>query len=186
MEGGGGNNLMQGDNGDPFLNSTVGGHDVFISGQGDDDYDTEGGDDIMEGADGVQRFEGVNGFDWATYKDVDLGRQRGHAAACLRRDSNSAVERRASLDRFDSVEGLSGGRGSDILRGDNEDRLIMETLNNGNNSVLSGNDRFEQIHGLREGDNGGVFDADVRPNGARYNPIFNTVDGERTTEWGRR
>ena len=182
MEGGGGNNLMQGDNGDPFLNSTVGGHDVFISGQGDDDYDTEGGDDIMEGADGVQRFEGVNGFDWATYKDVDLG---VNADMLLRAFDETPIppSNVSILDRFDSVEGLSGGRGSDILRGDNEDRLIMDSLNNGNNSILSGDDRFSQIHGLREDDNGGVFDADG-PYAARYNPIFNTVDGERTTEWG--
>ncbi|MGI9408520.1 MAG: peroxidase family protein, partial [Hyphomicrobiaceae bacterium] len=182
MEGGGGNNLMQGDNGDPFLNSTVGGHDVFISGQGDDDYDSEGGDDIMEGADGVQRFEGLNGFDWATYKDVDLGVNVDMLLRAF--DETPIPPSNASIfDRFDTVEGLSGGRGSDILRGDDEDRLTMETLNNGNNSVLSGDDRFEQIHGLREDDNGGVFDADG-PYSARYNPIFNTVAGERTTEWG--
>ncbi|MGI9424358.1 MAG: calcium-binding protein, partial [Hyphomicrobiaceae bacterium] len=170
LEGGGGNNLLQGDNGDPFLNSTAGGHDVFISGLGDDDYDSEGGDDIMEGADGIQRFEGLNGFDWATYMHVD----QGVNVDMLLRAFNEAPlppSNVSIMDRFDSVEGLSGGRGNDILRGDDEDRLFIESVNNGNNSVLTGDDRFEQIRGLREGDNGGLFDA---------NAIFDL----NVTEWG--
>lgn len=170
MEGGDGNNLLQGDNGDPFLNSTVGGHDVFISGQGDDDYDTEGGDDIMEGSDGVQRFEGVNGFDWATYRDV----QEGINVDMLLRafdetpipPSNATI-----LDRFDSVEGLSGGHGSDVLRGSDQIRLEIEGVNNGNDSVLRTDERFELIRGLREGDNGGLFDSVA---------IFDST----VTEWG--
>ncbi|MGI9407022.1 MAG: peroxidase family protein, partial [Hyphomicrobiaceae bacterium] len=174
LEAGGGNNLIQGDNGDPFLNSTAGGHDVFLSGLGDDDYDSEGGDDIMEGADGVQRFEGLNGFDWATYKDVDQGVS---ADMLLRAFDETPIppSNVSIMDRFDSVEGLSGGRGDDILRGDNSDRVFIEALNNGNNSVLTGDDRFAQIQGLRTGDNGFV-DADA----ARYNTIF----GALTTEWG--
>ncbi|MGI9405448.1 MAG: peroxidase family protein, partial [Hyphomicrobiaceae bacterium] len=65
LEGNGSNNLVQGDNGDPFLNSTITGHDVFLPGLGDDDYDSGSGDDVMVGGVGIQRFEGVNGFDWA-------------------------------------------------------------------------------------------------------------------------
>lgn len=170
LEGGGGNNLLVGDNGDPFLNSTAGGHDVFISGLGDDDYDSEGGDDIMEGADGIQRFEGLNGFDWATYKDVDQG---ANVDMLLRAfDETPLPPSNVSIqDRFDSVEGLSGGRGGDILRGSNQTRLEIETLNNGNNSVLTGDDRFSLIQGLREGDNGGVFDA-------------NAIFAAGVTEWG--
>ncbi len=167
LEGGGGNNLLVGDNGDPFLNSTSGGHDVFISGQGDDDYDSEGGDDIMEGADGIQRFEGLNGFDWATYKDVD----QGVSADMLLRafDETPLPPSNVSIqDRFDSVEGLSGGRGGDILRGSNQTAVEIATINNGNNSVLR---NFDLIQGLREGDFGGAFDG-------------NTIFDAATTEWG--
>jgi hypothetical protein len=145
LEGGGGNNLMVGDNGDPFLNSTAGGNDVFISGQGDDDYDSEGGDDIMEGADGIQRFEGLNGFDWATYKDVDLG---VNVDMLLRAFDESPLppSNVSIMDRFDSVEGLSGSRGGDILRGSNQTDIEITALNNGNNSLLT---NFDLIDGLR-------------------------------------
>ena len=169
LEGGGGNNLLVGDNGDPFLNSTAGGHDVFISGLGDDDYDSEGGDDIMEGADGIQRFEGLNGFDWATYQAVDQG---VNADMLLRAFDETPLppSNVSIMDRFDSVEGLSGGRGNDILRGSNQTDIEITALNNGNNSVLEGDDRFSLIRGLREGDNGAEYDADD-PSGL-YNPIF--------------
>ncbi|MGI9382589.1 MAG: peroxidase family protein, partial [Methyloligellaceae bacterium] len=179
LEAGSGNNLVQGDSGDPFLNSTVGGHDVMLSGLGDDDYDAEGGDDIMEGADGVQRFEGLNGFDWATYKDVDLG---VNVDMLLRAFDDTPIppSNASILDRFDSVQGLSGGRGSDILRGDDETRVEIENLNNGNNSVLSGDDRFELIHGLRSGDHMFV-DNDTS---GRYQTIFDGIGLDAVTEWG--
>ncbi len=178
MEGGGGNNLLQGDNGDPFLNSTIAGHDVFLSGQGDDDYDAEGGDDIMEGSDGVQRFEGVNGFDWATYKDVELGINVDMLLRAF--DETPIPPSNATIqDRFDSVEGLSGGRGSDIIRGDDSTRVEAETVDNGNDSVLRTDARFEMIRGLRAGDNGGLFDNDGTPT-SLFNPIFDAS----TIEWG--
>lgn len=170
LEGGGGNNLMVGDNGAVALNSTISGHDVFIHGQGDDDYDAEGGDDIMTGGNGIQRFEGLNGFDWATYRDVDIGVNVDMLLRAF--DETPIVPGTATiLDRFDSVEGLSGGSGADILRGDDETRADIEGLNNGNNSVLSGDDRFSLINGLREGDNGGLYDAEA---------IFQAG----TAEWG--
>ena len=157
LEGGGGNNLLQGDNGDPFLNSTVGGHDVFLSGLGDDDYDSEGGDDIMEGADGVQRFEGLNGFDWATYRNVDLG---VNADMLLRAFDETPLppSNVSIMDRFDSVEGLSGGRGNDILRGDDATSVDLRLLNNGNDSVLR---NFDLINGLRGNNPNDIFAATV-------------------------
>jgi Ca2+-binding RTX toxin-like protein len=113
IEGGDGADLLQGDNGDPFQASTVIGHDVLI-GDGNDDYDAESGDDIMFGTPGVNRAEGMLGFDWVTYArstelvDADLG--------------NSALLPPALdnlKDRFDNVEGLSGYNGNDLLRGIN-------------------------------------------------------------------
>ncbi len=150
LEGGGGNNLLVGDNGDPFLSSTAGGHDVLISGLGDDDYDAEGGDDIMEGADGVQRFEGVNGFDWATYMNVDQGVS---VDMLLRAFDETPIPASnvSIMDRFASVEGLSGSRGNDILRGENVTEVEQRSLDNGNNSVLR---NFDLIDGLRGGADG--------------------------------
>jgi len=50
LEAGRGNfNLLQGDNGAPFQDYATGGHDVLIDYGGEQDYDSEGGDDIIDG-----------------------------------------------------------------------------------------------------------------------------------------
>ncbi len=154
LEGNGSNNLVQGDNGDPFLNSTITGHDVFIPGLGDDDYDAESGDDVMVGGIGIQRFEGVNGFDWATYFNDVSGVE---ADFFLRAFDETPIppSPQTIQDRFDQVEGLSGSAHADILRGGDADELILRTLNNGGDHVLR---NFDLIQGLREGDFGGDFD----------------------------
>ena len=113
IEGGDGADLLQGDNGDPFQVSTVIGHDVLI-GDGNDDYDAESGDDIMFGTPGVNRAEGMLGFDWVTYArstelvDADLG------LSALLPPTVANFK-----DRFDQVEGLSGFNGDDKLTGSN-------------------------------------------------------------------
>ena len=69
LEAGRGNlNLLQGDNGAPFQDDATGGHDVLIGYGGEQDYDSEGGDDIMLAGPGLQRNEGMLGFDWVTHK----------------------------------------------------------------------------------------------------------------------
>ncbi len=167
LEGEEGNNLLQGDNGDPFLNSTVTGHDVFIPGQGDDDYDAESGDDIMLGGIGIQRFEGLNGFDWASYARDPNGVE---ADFFLRAFDETPIPPGPEniMDRFDQTEGLSGSASTDILRGGDADAVTNATQNNGGDNVLR---NFDLIWGLREGDFGGNFDATA---------LF-TAD---TTEWG--
>ncbi|MBK6852025.1 MAG: heme peroxidase [Burkholderiales bacterium] len=111
IEGGDGADLLQGDNGDPFQESTVIGHDVLI-GDGNDDYDAESGDDIMFGTPGINRAEGMLGFDWVTYArssevvDADLAN-----TALLPPDLDNLK------DRFDMVEGVSGYNGNDRLKG---------------------------------------------------------------------
>ena len=111
IEGGDGADLLQGDNGDPFQASTVIGHDVLI-GDGNDDYDAESGDDIMFGTPGINRAEGMLGFDWVTYArstevvDADLAN-----SALLPPDLDNLK------DRFDLVEGVSGYEGNDRLTG---------------------------------------------------------------------
>jgi len=106
-----------GDNFDPQEDSTVIGHDVFITGGGFDEADGEGGDDIMVFSDGEDHFGGGGGFDWASYANDLLG-----VTADL--NTNDLIEppvapsNQGILDRFADVEGLSGSDFSDVLRGD--------------------------------------------------------------------
>ena len=112
IEGGEGFDGISGGNSELFFNSIVDGHDI-LNGQGNDtDYDGENGDDIMVDGPGIQRNNGMDGFDWTIFKgdnspvDADLGIR--------------PFETREALilrDRFDSVEGLSGWNGDDILTG---------------------------------------------------------------------
>ena len=114
IEGGGQADLLQGDNGAPFQNDVNDpGHDVIIGQGGNDDYDSEGGDDIMVAGPGIERNEGMPGFDWVTYEgdpepaDADM-RFTGLLPPTL--DN--------LRDRFDLTEALSGFNQDDILRGD--------------------------------------------------------------------
>ena len=115
IEGGrGAFNLLQGDNGAPFQNDiNAPGHDVLIGYGGETDYDSEGGDDIMFMGPGIQRAEGMLGFDWATHKlDPNPGDSDMFFTVLL----PPTVE--TNRDRFDLVEGLSGWDRDDILKGD--------------------------------------------------------------------
>ncbi|MEQ1535734.1 MAG: peroxidase family protein [Burkholderiaceae bacterium] len=112
IEGGEGFDGLAGENSELFFDSPIIGHDV-LNGQGNDtDYDGESGDDIMVQGAGIQRSNGMFGFDWAIHKgdmvaaDSDLGIPffPAQVAFTLR-------------DRFDSVEGLSGWKMNDVLTG---------------------------------------------------------------------
>ncbi len=112
IEGGEGFDSLDGGNSELFFNSKVDGHDI-LNGQGNDtDYDGENGDDIMVDGPGIQRNNGMDGFDWVIFKgdnspiDADLGIRPF--------DTRQALILR---DRFDSVEGLSGWKNDDILTG---------------------------------------------------------------------
>ncbi|MBL0276692.1 MAG: choice-of-anchor D domain-containing protein [Anaeromyxobacter sp.] len=121
IEGGGQADLLQGDNGAPFQNDpNAPGHDVIIGDGGDDDYDAEGGDDIMVAGPGVERSEGMLGFDWVTHKNDPQP-----ADADLFRLGLLPPDQDALRDRFDLVEGLSGWRFADLLRGDDGDATTM-------------------------------------------------------------
>jgi len=111
-EGGNANDLLQGDSGAPFFDDVnVAGHDVLIGGSGEDDYDAEGGDDIMVAGPGIERNHGTFGFDWATQvgdehpADSDLTISIAAGPAAL-------------ADRFLLTEALSGWDKDDVLRGD--------------------------------------------------------------------
>ena len=93
--------------------STTPGHDVLIGDSGEDDYDAEGGDDIMVAGPGIERNHGVYGFDWVTH-----ARSIEAADSDMRRSSSKGPN--ALKDRFLLVEALSGWDKDDVLRGDDD------------------------------------------------------------------
>jgi beta-lactam-binding protein with PASTA domain/Ca2+-binding RTX toxin-like protein len=132
IEGGPHLDLLVGDLNNQFQNDPNGGHDVIIGNGGDDDYDSEGGDDIMVGDTfGTERFEGMLGFDWVTYRldprpvDADL------LLTGLALPNINEIR-----DRYDLTEGLSGTRFNDILRGD--DRLQADLEDGAFGQVANG------------------------------------------------
>jgi Ca2+-binding RTX toxin-like protein/methionine-rich copper-binding protein CopC len=113
LQGGAHADLLQGDNANQFQNNPHGGHDVVDGGIGNDDVEGEGGDDIIVGRpQGTDRMEGMQGYDWVTYRGDTTGVDVDLRFTTLQRPDNQAVR-----DRFDLVEGISGGAGDDVLRG---------------------------------------------------------------------
>ena len=127
MEGGAQADLMQGGNGAPFQDDTITGNDVLIGDGGNDDYDSEGGHDIMVTGPGIERNEGMLGFDWVTHRGDPQASRADMDFTGLQPPDEDNVR-----DRFDDVEGLSGWKFDDTLRGDSGDVLTMEghELNN--------------------------------------------------------
>ena len=141
IQGGGQADLLQGDNGAPFQNDpNKPGSDVIIGEGGNDDYDAEGGNDIMVAGPGIDRSEGLLGFDWVTYKGDP---QPATADMFFTGFLPPSVE--ALRDRFDVVEGLSGYRGDDVLRGD--DRGVAPADMVGHELKAAG---IAQIAGLQD------------------------------------
>lgn len=112
MEGGEGFDTLAGENSELFFNSTIIGHDV-LNGQGNDtDYDGEAGDDIMVQGAGIQRSNGMEGFDWAIHKGDNQGANSDLGIPIFVNQQDFILR-----DRFDMVEGLSGWRHDDVLVG---------------------------------------------------------------------
>ncbi|KKC34181.1 hypothetical protein WH91_04460 [Devosia psychrophila] len=112
LEGGEGFDSLSGENSELFFDSPIIGHDI-LNGQGNDtDYDGESGDDIMVQGAGIQRNNGMLGFDWAIQKGdpnngvIDLGISRFLTQTAL-----------TLRDRNDSVEAASGWKHNDTLIG---------------------------------------------------------------------
>jgi Ca2+-binding RTX toxin-like protein len=114
LEGGGQADELIGDSGALFQDDlNAPGHDVLDGGGSADEYDAEGGDDIMLSGSGAERNEGMRGFDWVSHKNDTQPADSDMDFTGLLPPS---VE--ANRDRFDLVEGLSGWRFDDTLRGD--------------------------------------------------------------------
>ena len=112
IEGGEGLDNIPGDNSELFFNSPIIGHDV-MNGQGNDtDYDGESGNDIMIQGPGIQRSNGMLGFDWAIHKGDPLAADTDLAIPFFPAQTVFTLR-----DRFDSVEALSGWNLNDHLVG---------------------------------------------------------------------
>ena len=85
---------------------------MLNGGASDTDYDGESGDDIMFQAEGIQRNNGMAGFDWAIHKGDTVAANTDLGIPLF--DNQEAFILR---DRFDLVEGLSGWKHNDILTG---------------------------------------------------------------------
>lgn len=112
IEGGGRFDTLTGENSELFFNSTIIGHDVLNGNGSDTDYDAESGDDIMFQNEGIQRSNGMAGFDWAIHKG-DANAANSDLGIPVFATQEAFILR----DRFDLVEGLSGWDRDDTLTG---------------------------------------------------------------------
>jgi Ca2+-binding RTX toxin-like protein len=112
LEGGGRFDTLAGENSELMFNSTIIGNDVLNGQQGDTDYDAEAGDDIMFQGIGIQRSNGMSGFDWAIHKDDPVAANSDLGIPIFANQEAFILR-----DRFDLVEGLSGWKHNDVLTG---------------------------------------------------------------------
>jgi Ca2+-binding RTX toxin-like protein len=115
IQGGDGQDLLCGDSCAPFFDDpNKPGNDILIGQNGEEDYDAEGGDDIMHADAGIERNAGAGGWDWSSYQYDTLPADADLNLGLIGVPLPATVFR----DRYQEVEALSGGRLDDKLRGD--------------------------------------------------------------------
>ncbi len=91
------------------------GNDVFVGQVGENDYDAEGGDDIMSQNPAVDRNAGAGGFDWAVHQydtapaDDDMMININLAGV--------PIQIVVNRDRWQETEANSGSRFNDVIKG---------------------------------------------------------------------
>ncbi|GAB4006128.1 peroxidase family protein [Nocardioides ultimimeridianus] len=117
-EGGTGQDLLQGDHGAPFFDDPgeiAPGNDIFVGQPGENDYDAEGGDDIMAQNAAIDRNAGAGGFDWAIHQydttaaddDMMINNNLG----------GLPIQIIVNRDRWQETEADSGGPLNDVIKG---------------------------------------------------------------------
>ena len=143
IEGGEGADGINGDNGGVAVGGPpIIGHDVLNGQGGNTNYSADAGDDIMVLGPGVQRSNGFTGFDWAIHKGDIIAANTDLGAPLI-----PAIGPAALIDRFRSVEALSGWTKNDILTGANVLNLAGGLVA-GDSNLLSQN--VSLINGLAE------------------------------------
>lgn len=121
IQGGNGQDLLIGDHAAPFFDDPgepQPGHDVFVGQPGENDYDAEGGDDVMSQNAAVDRNAGAGGFDWATHQYDTVGADDDMLINQLLDGQPLPVV--VNRDRWAEVEANSGSALDDVIRGDDE------------------------------------------------------------------
>ena len=141
IEGGSGQDLLQGDHGAPFFDDpaqVAPGNDIFVGQTGENDYDAEGGDDVMVQDPAIDRNAGAGGFDWAIHQEFATCPSGASAAGCASPTPVGAnddmminqmlvglpIQLVVNRDRWQETEANSGGPASDTIRGDNLERIV--------------------------------------------------------------
>lgn len=132
IEGGPGGDGITGDERAPFALLT-GEDDILIGDEGDDVYTSEGGMDIAFAGSGLDKVIGGLGFDFVSYSRSITG-----AYADLTLPIIAAPGLANPRDRFQNVEGVSGGPFDDSLRGDDRVRLVGHELTQKNLDEVAG------------------------------------------------
>jgi Ca2+-binding RTX toxin-like protein len=143
-----------GDNFDEiFAHDGIDGNDVFLGDGGFDEYIGEGGDDIMVGSAGRGKMVGMSGFDWATYKDNLVGVNADLSIPIIF-DEAPTLPQNAALDEYESMEGLSGTRFNDVLKGTQDVAADRASLADGGTTGYLGSvldaEGIALIQGLQE------------------------------------
>ncbi|GAA1914407.1 hypothetical protein GCM10009737_14690 [Nocardioides lentus] len=118
IQGGTGQDLLIGDHGAPFFDDPgepTPGHDVFLGQAGENDYDAEGGDDVMAQNAAVDRNAGAGGFDWAIHQYDTVGADDDMSVNNFLDGLPQPVV--VNRDRWQEVEGDSGSAFDDTIRG---------------------------------------------------------------------
>lgn len=119
IQGGTGQDLLIGDHGAPFFDDpgqARPGNDVFVGQPGENDYDAEGGDDLMAANAAVDRYAGAGGFDWAIHQYDTVGADDDMSINQLLADV--PIQLVVNRDRWQEVEAVSGSAFADTIRGD--------------------------------------------------------------------
>jgi len=121
IQGGSGQDLLQGDHSAPFFDDPAEvrpGNDIFVGQVGENDYDAEGGDDLMAQNSAIDRNAGAGGFDWAFHQYDTVGADDDMAI------NNNLVGLELPVivnrDRWQESEADSGSAFADVIRGDDE------------------------------------------------------------------
>jgi Ca2+-binding RTX toxin-like protein len=116
----GANAAIIGDNFDDVqARDAIRGNDVLIGADGQfDEFIAEGGDDIMVGSLGAAKMAGMSGWDWAVFNPLNAGMKLSLLDGFIFDEAPVPLPDTV-LNRFESVEGLSGTRFNDQLAGSN-------------------------------------------------------------------
>ena len=146
IEGGTGQDLLQGENGAPFFDDPdVPGSDVLVGQPGENDYDAEGGNDIMEAYPAIERNAGAAGWDWVSHQydtvpaDDDMNINQNLIGL--------PIQQVVNRDRWQETEADSGGPFNDVIHGDDR---IWSTIGGAGFTGCDALDQaaIDQIQGL--------------------------------------